>query len=235
VIGKRDQASADLLLARGAHVPDDHRPFCTSAQLPQYKPALLTTYGAWYQPARHGTRGGYPRPRRRPLPGLLSAQVVKKRAKGRVVEGDTRVVFGTQEGVAAYLATAPGSQTVHTSFVERDNRTPRQSNRRLTRRTNSCSKDLTWFEKPLWVSLASYHLVLPHQRLQEPLPTPEPTRGSGSPRKWRLVTPAMAAGLTDQVWTTNALLSYRVSAAHLDQLRESEHLFPSWDEFHHGS
>lgn len=235
VIGKRDQANADLLLARVAHVTDDHLPFFTSDQLPQYKRALLTAYGEWYQPERQGTRGASPRLRRRPLPGLLYAQVVKKRAKGRVVEVDTRVVFGTQESVAAYLATSPVSQTVNTSFVERDNLTQRQSNRRLTRRTNGFSKDLTWFEKQLWVSLAYYHLVLPHKRLQEPLPTPEPTRGSGSPRKWQPVTPAMAAGMTDHVWTTNELLSYRVSAAFLDQLQESEHLFPSWDECHHGS
>jgi len=67
------------------------------------------------------------------------------------------------------------------------------------------------------------------------LPAPEPTRGSGSPRKWRPVTPAMAAGMTDHVWTTNELLSYRVSAAFLDQLRDVEHLFPSWDEVHHGT
>jgi len=105
----------------------------------------------------------------------------------------------------------------------------------LTRRTNGFSKDLTWFEKQLWVFLAYYHLVLPHKRLQEPLPTPEPTRGCGSPRQWRPVTPAMAAGMTDHIWTTNELLSYRVSAAFLDQLRDVEHLFPSWDEFHHGS
>jgi hypothetical protein len=44
----------------------------------------------------------------------------------------------------------------------------------------------------------------------------------------------MAAGLTDHVWSTNTLLSYRVSAACLDQLHEAEYLFPSWDEFHHG-
>jgi IS1 family transposase len=234
VIGKRDQANADLLLARVAHVTDHHIPFFTSDQLPEYKNALLTTYGEWYQPARQGTRGAYPHPRRRPLPALLYAQVVKKRAKGRVVEVDTHVVFGTQEAVAAYLATSPVSQTVNTSFVERDNLTQRQSNRRLTRRTNGFSKDLTWFEKQLWVSLAYYHLVLPHKRLREPLSTPEPTRGGGSPRKWRPVTPAMAAGMTDHVWTTNELLSYRVSAAFLAQLQESEHLFPSWDEFHHG-
>src|SRR2546426_11420685 len=116
VIGKRDQASADLLLARVAHVTDDHIPFFTSDRLPEYEQALLTTYGAWYQPERHGTRGAYPKPRRRPLPGLLSAQVVKKRTKGRVVEVGTRVVFGTQAAVAACLANSTVSQTVNTSF-----------------------------------------------------------------------------------------------------------------------
>jgi IS1 family transposase len=40
VIGKRDQANADLLLARVAHVTDDHLPFFANDQLPQYKHAL---------------------------------------------------------------------------------------------------------------------------------------------------------------------------------------------------
>ena len=106
---------------------DDHLPFFTSDQLPQYKHALLTTYGEWYQPERQGTRGASPHPRRRPLPGLGYAQVVKKRAKGRVVEVDTRVVFGTQERVVAYVATSPVSQIVNTSFVECDNLTSRQN------------------------------------------------------------------------------------------------------------
>jgi hypothetical protein len=101
VIGKRDQASADLLLARVAYVTDDYIPFFTSDQLPEYEHALLTTYGEWYQPERHGTRGTHPKPRRRPLPGLLYAQVIKKRLKGRVVEVGTHVVFGTQDAVAA--------------------------------------------------------------------------------------------------------------------------------------
>jgi IS1 family transposase len=164
VIGKRDQVSADLLLARVAHATDEYIPFFTSDQLPEYEPALLTPYGAWYQPERHGTRGAHPKPRRRPLPGLVYAQVVKKRSKGRVVEVGTHVVFGTQDAVAACLATSPVSQTVHTSFVERDNLTQRQRNRRLSRRTHAFAKDLRWFEKQWWVSLASYHLVLPHRR-----------------------------------------------------------------------
>jgi hypothetical protein len=97
------------------------------------------------------------------------------------------------------------------------------------------SKDLTWFEKQLWLSLAYYHLVLPHQSLRERLPTPEPTRGAGSPRTWRPVTPAMAAGLTDHVWTTGELLAYRVPVEFLDQLRTIEHLFPEWNGVHHSN
>jgi IS1 family transposase len=60
VIGKRDQAGADLLLARVAHVTDDFIPLFPSDQLPAYRHALLNTYGEWYQPPRRGSRGAYP-------------------------------------------------------------------------------------------------------------------------------------------------------------------------------
>jgi hypothetical protein len=129
-----------------------------------------------------------------PLPGLLYAQVVKKYKKGRVVEVGSKVVFGNSDTVVARLAASPVSNTINTSFIERDNMTQRQSNRRLTRRTNGFSKDIAWFEKQLWVSLAYYHLVLPHHSLRQRLPAPEPTRGTGSLREWYPVTPAMAAG-----------------------------------------
>jgi len=49
VIDKRDQAGADLLLARVAHVTDDAIPLFTSDQLPAYRHALLHTYGEWHQ------------------------------------------------------------------------------------------------------------------------------------------------------------------------------------------
>jgi transposase-like protein/IS1 family transposase len=235
VIGTRDQARAAWLLARVAHVTEDHLPFFTSDQVPAYKHAWLTPSGEWDQPERRGTRGASPQPRRRPLPGLLYARVVQKRAQGRVGAGSTHVVCGEPAAVAACLATSPVRQRVNISVVERDNLTQRQSNRRLSRRTNGFSKDLTWFEKQLWVSLAYDHLVLPHTRWQEPLPTPEPTRGLGAQRQWRPVTPALAAGLTAHVGTTHALRSSRVSAAFLDQLHTIAYLFPRWDEFHHGS
>lgn len=226
VVGKRDQDNANLLLQRVMHVTDTHIPFFTSDQLPEYRTALLNTYGHWYRPERRGDRGRWPNPRREPDPDLVYAQVVKKREQGRVVEVSSKIVFGTPEQVAACLAVSPVSQTINTSFVERDNLTWRQNNRRLTRRSNGFSKDLVWFEKQLWLSSAYYHLVLPHQSLRQPLATPEPTRGTGSPRKWQPVTPAMAAGLTDHVWTTEELLSYRVPAEFIDQLAMFEHLYP---------
>jgi len=65
-------------------------------------------------------------------------------------------------------------------------------------------------EKHLWLSLVYYHFVLPHDSLRSLLPEFQPTRGTGSPKKWALVTPAMAAGLTDHVWTMEELLSDRV-------------------------
>ena len=54
------------------------------------------SYGVWYQPQHNGNRGRYPKPRRVPHPGLLYAQVVKVRQKGRVVEVRKKVVWSTR-------------------------------------------------------------------------------------------------------------------------------------------
>ena len=57
----------------------------------------------------------------------------------------------------------------------------------------------------------TYHnFCLPHASLRQPLPQPLPTKGTGSAKHWRPCTPAMAAGLTDHVWTLREILLYRV-------------------------
>src|SRR6185295_7301781 len=84
VVGKRTQESANLLLERLVQVTDDHIPFFTSDQLTEYRTALLHAYGVWEKPARRGTRGPHPKPRRAPHPDLLYAQVVKERERGQV-------------------------------------------------------------------------------------------------------------------------------------------------------
>jgi hypothetical protein len=55
-----------------------------------------------------------------------------------------------------------------------------------------------------------YNFCLPHASLRLPLPQPELTNGTGSARQWQPCTPAMAAGLTDQVWTLREMLLFRV-------------------------
>ena len=57
---------------------------------------------------------------------------------------------------------------------------------------------------------AGYNFCLPHLSLRLPLPEPLPTRGAGSPKRWQARTPAMAAGLTDHIWTMQEVLLFRV-------------------------
>jgi IS1 family transposase len=235
VVGKRTQEHANLLLERVRAVTDAHIPFFTSDQLPAYAHALLETYGEWYQPERNGDRGRFPARRRKPCADLLYAQVVKRREKGQVVEVTRQIVFGDAAAIDCQLAASSTSSTINTSFVERDNLTWRQHNRRLTRKTLAFSKELPWMEKQLWLTMAYYHFCLPHDSLRTELPRPEATRGRGSPRKWRSVTPAMAAGMTDHVWSTSELLGYRVPATFLDTLGAIEHVFPPLDVTHHVS
>jgi len=235
VVGKRTQASANQLLERVVHVTDEHIPFFTSDQLAEYRTALLHAYGQSYQPSRQGRRGPHPKVRRVPRPDLLYAQVVKQRERGQVVAVSSKVVFGDEAAVKQRLAASCVSTSINTSFVERENLSLRQHTRRLTRETSGFSKDSGWLELHLWLVLAYYHLVLPHASLATAALAPAPTRGSGSARRWLAVTPAMAAGITDHVWTTTELLSYRVPAEFLDQLPEIEQLFPSITLSHHGN
>ena len=69
-------------------------------------------------------------------------------------------------------------------------------------------------EDGLHQQLALYHVYhnfcLPHTALRQPLPQPELTKGTGSAKQWQLQTPAMAAALTDHVWTLREVLLFRV-------------------------
>jgi hypothetical protein len=54
-----------------------------------------------------------------------------------------------------------------------------------------------------------YHnFVLPHASLR--LPLPEPMHGMGLGKRWQQRTPAMAAGVTDHLWSLREVLLFRV-------------------------
>ena len=120
-------------------------------------------------------------------------------------------VYGTTEQVETARRMSPVSRTITTYGVERQNLTVRQHSRRMGRKVNAFSKDPDYLEEQLTVAFAYYHFVIPHRSLRQRLACPLPAKGAeGSYKKWKSVTPAMAAGLTDHVWTMDELLSFRV-------------------------
>jgi hypothetical protein len=173
-----------------------------------YLPAIVGHFGRWMQPKRLQDKGTRRKPRWMPLPGLLYAQVVKQYRRKRVVGVKHRVVFGTMEAVMQVLATC--GWKINTAMVERLNLDIRQRVAAIGRRVNTICQGEEGLQHQLAVFQVYHNFVLPHASLRQPLSIPEPTHGTGSARLWRPCTPAMAAGLTDHVWTLRDVLLYRV-------------------------
>ncbi len=122
----------------------------------------------------------------------------KERANGRVVKVTTRVVFGTLAAVAAALALSLVSTVVNTVFVERHNGSDRNRNRRKVRKTCCFSKDWQVHEAMTYFTMYSYNFCWPVRTLRKKV-----GRKKYAPR-----TPALAAGLTDHVWSIQEWAAY---------------------------
>ena len=94
--------------------------------------------------------------------------------------------------------------------MERLNLDIRQRVAAIGRRVNTLCQGEDGLRHQLALFQVYHNFVLPHASLRQPLLVPEPTNGSGSAKLWRPYTPAMAAGLTDHVWTLKEVLRYRV-------------------------
>jgi hypothetical protein len=75
---------------------------------------------------------------------------------------------------------------------------------------NTLCQGADGLQQQLVLFQTSHNFVRPHASLRQPLPVPESTNGRGSAKVWRPCTPAMAAGLTDHVWSLKEVLLYRV-------------------------
>jgi IS1 family transposase len=208
-VGNRTLAMAQRVVHQVAQVlAPDCAPLFLTDGFREYLTALLTHYGHWVQPPRRQDKGPTPKPRWMPLPQLLYAQVVKTMRQRRLVRVQHQVVFGTLEAVQQVLA-ACGWQ-IQTAFVERLNLSLRQHVAAVGRRVTTLCKGEAGLRQELTLYQVYYNFCLPHASLRQPLPQPEPTNGTGSAKQWRPCTPAMAAGLTDRVWTLREVLMFRV-------------------------
>jgi hypothetical protein len=163
----------------------------TSDNYPAYETALLEAYGQEVATTPAGRPDRKMAPEKVPPPGLNYATVEKKREKGRVVEIITRVVFGTMAAVQAALARSTVSQSVNTSFLERENATDRHRNARKVRKTYTFSKDWRVHEAMTYFTVYSYNFCWAVRTLDE----------RDDQGRIRRRTPAMAASLADHVWT----------------------------------
>ena len=183
-------------------------PLCLTDGHRAYTMAFLSHFGFWHQPERKRTQGPAPKLRWMPLPGLLYAQVVKSYRRRRLVNVKHRVVFGTLKAVEQVLA--PCGWKINTAFVERLNLDIRQRMAAGGRRVNTLCQGEDGMQHQLALFQTYHNFVLPHTSLRQPLLISELTNGNGSAKRWRRGTPAMAAGLTDHLWSLKEVLLYRV-------------------------
>lgn len=152
-----------------------------------YREAMVETWG---QVPEYSGRGRPPT-HKQAQPDWHYLQVIKRRS-GNSVRGVTvKVVYGDPEEVRALLGE-------HTAYVERTHLTSRHMNGRLVRKSLSFSKERKMLEASCawedWV----YNLTRPLKTLRVEV--------SNVRRRWQPRSPAMAAGLTDHIWTVKELL-----------------------------
>lgn len=153
-----------------------------------YPGAILEAFGNRYPVPRQGSRGRRPNPLVRCPQGLVYAQV-KKHYRGRRVERvEIRPIFG--KGKLAATLRRLGFSKVNTSAIERHNNTSRQRDRRQTRKSLAFSRESRYHRWMRWLATTLYNFCWDHSSLKH--------REEG---KVLHRSPAMAAGLTEHLWS----------------------------------
>jgi IS1 family transposase len=181
VVGKRTEANARQVVHEFRERTDGRLiNLITSDEYPAYATAIAAVYGEPEVPD-----------------WLVYATVHKTRKHNRVVKVEARLVFGTLLSLAAALVWAVVSR-VTTVFVERSNGTDRHRNGRKVRKTYRFSKDWAVHEAMTYFTMYSANFCWGVRTLREEI----------GPKRYRQRTAAMAAGLTDHVWTLKEWLLF---------------------------
>jgi hypothetical protein len=200
VVAPRSQVGADELIARTASVLVGRLPLFVSDGLDQYGVALLDRWHIEVPQPRTGRPGRPRNPVKAAVPELRYAQLVKHRQGRRLLSVSKRLIHGQAADI--------DPEQITTSLIERLNLTLRQENAILSRKTLAFAKEEQDFRAHLALYVAYYHFVRPHFSLRVQLSKPIPVQGRVL-RKWERRTPAMAAGITQWVWSLRELLVFQ--------------------------
>ncbi len=132
-------------------------------------------------------------------PELHIGTVIKRTEKKRVVEITRRMTHGLLAQAEKLLLLSQGGMILNTAFIERLNGTFRERLASLTRKSRHAARRLRALETGMYLIGCSYNFCFAHHELSK-------ASHVGSP-----CTPAMAAGLTNHVWSVCELLSYRIA------------------------
>lgn len=132
-------------------------------------------------------------------PELHIGTVIKHTKQKRVVEITRQMAHGVREQAEKLLRRSQGGAVLNTAFIERLNATFRERLASLTRKSRHAACRLRALETGMYLIGCSYNFCVVHHELSKP-------SHLGSP-----CTPAMAAGLSDHVWSVFELLSYRIA------------------------
>lgn len=138
-------------------------------------------------------------------PEILIGTVIKKTAKKRVVEVIRRMAQGSVERASELLGRSKGGNELNTAFIERFNGTMRERLASLTRRCRHAARRVAALQAGMWLVGCTYNWCWPHHELSRRLAQAQGRKGEV------LITPAMASGLTDHLWSVHELLTYRVA------------------------
>lgn len=172
----------------------DSWPVWVSDGLDAYGEALKCRHCILEIYPRTGKRGRPRRPKLVACPQLRYGQVVKERDKRhRVIGIFKQPVYGDIP-----------LKRISTVYIERHNLTLRHENRRLTRKTIAFSKKVEGLKAQVSFYQAYFNFVRSHRGLQLRIPSYE-----NGLQKWQQRTPAVAAGLTDHIWSLKELMSFK--------------------------
>ncbi|MEE4356222.1 MAG: hypothetical protein V2I97_07105 [Desulfococcaceae bacterium] len=170
----------------------------TTDEYKPYRTAILNAYGRKVIPPHTGNPGRPCNPYMEPPENLNYATVHKVRENGKITDIEVKIIFGNEESVRTALDNSSVSNHVNTSFIERNNGSDRNRNAGKVRKTYCFSKDWEIHEAVTYFTMYSYNFC----RSVRTLRTKD---GDG---KWLNRTPAMAAGLSDHVWSLKEWITY---------------------------
>ena len=152
-------------------------------------------------PVFTGKRG---RPHLRAWEHVCIVQVIKQVSQRRVVGIIRRIAQGTSEQVGSLLKQTQNTLQSHVSYIERLNGTFRSRIAALVRRGRSLIRHLETLQHAVYLVGTVYNFCAPHKSLRRVLYLAD------NSRRWVPITPAIAAGITDHIWTMQELLAYQV-------------------------